>query len=237
MSIIYESNFEYIIFDTVNSEFQFENFTNWEKNRPADMIRVYQIKEHILNNDITLIPGIISCWVKDGVYQIYDGIHRFLAAKLVVQSQASSKLYLMIRVLNARNEQDVMNDFVNLNKSICIPSIYVEDTSVLKKTICQEIAAKLCKKYPSFVSPARRPVFYNFNRDGLVDWISTWNIDFSKQDVQELAFQTLLNINKEAKAYVEKMEIETPKKCEAHDFYLFYFDRDVIRRSVEKVLT
>jgi hypothetical protein len=237
MTTIFDSETIHLALHAVDSEFPFDQYINWSKNRPPDMVRVYQIKEYLLNNNLSLAPGIVSCWTtKTTPFQIYDGIHRFLAVKALVEADPTKVIHVLIQILVARKEQEVIDDFVNLNKSVCIPSIYIEDTSVLKKTVCQDIAEALCKRYPSFISPSRKPYAYNFNRDILIEWISTWNIDFSKAGIQHLAVQELLKLNGEAKTYVERMNIPHPNKCKYHNFFLFYLEKTDIKRKIEQVL-
>jgi hypothetical protein len=225
-----------------SSEIEFESFFNWNKNRPPDAVRIQQIKEYFLNNNIRLVPGIISVWETDRAnnhkpaYYIYDGIHRFLAVKELIQERPTREFFLLIQFKWPKREQEIIDDFINLNKSVSVPSIYIEDTDILKKTVCQNIAEALCKRYPTFVSPSRKPYIYNFNRDVLIEFISTWQINFNKPGVHHLAFEELLKLNEEAKIYVSKMGIETPKKCKYHDFYLFYLEITEIKRRMETVL-
>jgi hypothetical protein len=219
-----------------SSDINFDAFSNWTKNRPPDQVRIQQIKEHFLNNNTLLVPGIISVWNKFGDFYIYDGIHRFLAVKEIVEQNPEREFFMLIQLKLTKREQDIIDDFINLNKSVSVPSIYIEDTDILKKTVCQNIAEELCKRYPAFVSPSRKPFIYNFNRDNLIEFISTWQINFSKPGVQHLAFQELLKLNTEAKTYVEKMGIAHPKKCKYHDFFLFYLDPVTIQRRMEEIL-
>lgn len=220
-----------------SSDIDFNQFSNWAKNRPPDQVRIQQIKQHFLNNNTRLIPGIISAWDKDdGIFYIYDGIHRFLALKEILEQNPDQDFFLLIQFKTAKREQEIIDDFINLNKSVSVPTIYIEDTDALKKTVCQNIAEELCKRFPAFVSPSRKPYVYNFNRDNLIEFISSWQINFSKPGVQHIAFQELLKLNQEAKAYVTEMLIPHPKKCKYHDFYLFYLDSTKIQRRMETVL-
>jgi hypothetical protein len=220
-----------------SSDIDFSQFSNWSKNRPPDQVRIQQIKQHFLNNNTRLIPGIISAWDKeDGTFYIYDGIHRFLALKEILEQNPDQEFFILIQFKLTKREQEIIDDFINLNKSVSVPTIYIEDTDILKKTVCQNIAEELCKRFPTFVSPSRKPYIYNFNRDNLIEFISNWQINFSKPGVQQIAFQELLKLNQEAKVYVNEMNIAHPKKCKYHDFYLFYLDPVKIQRRMETVL-
>jgi len=226
-----------------SSDIDYSLFSNWNKNRPPDAVRIQQIKEHFLNNTVRLVPGVISVWEPPRSpsepterYYVYDGIHRFLAVKELIAENPQREFFLLIQFKWPKREQEIIDDFINLNKSVSVPSIYIEDTDILKKTVCQNIAEALCKRYPAFVSPSRKPYVYNFNRDVLIEFISTWQINFGKPGVQHVAFQELLKLNEEAKTYVLNMGIQHPKKCKYHDFYLFYLDPLKIKSRVEAVL-
>lgn len=228
---------------SVNTNHFFDQYVNWGKNRPPDMVRVQQIKEFILNNNIQLVPGVIYAWRRTenipNKYYVYDGIHRLMAVKELIQNGDILKeqpLFVLIQIKTATREQEIIDDFINLNKSVSVPSIYLEDTDILKKTVCQNIAEELCKRYPTFVSPSRKPFIYNFNRDVLIEFVSTWNINFSKPGIQHLAIQELLKLNQSAKEYVYKMGITHPKKCKYHDFFLFFMEASEIKRRMEEIL-
>jgi hypothetical protein len=92
-----------------SSDIQFESFFNWAKNQPPDPVRVQQIKEHFLNNNTLLVPGIISVWNKygDGLF-IYDGIHRFLAVKELVEQHPTREFFLLIQLKLTKHEQEII---------------------------------------------------------------------------------------------------------------------------------
>jgi hypothetical protein len=211
----------------------FTKIVNWSKNRPPDQIRIKQILEHYNNCNITLIPGIIYMWKNPELetYSVYDGIHRLLAA-----NEYKSDAILIFHILTSKNEQDIINDFLNINKSVSVPTIYLEETNVIKKLVCQNVADDLCRLYPTFVSPSRKPYVYNFNRDNLVEFISTLDIDFYKSGIDKYIINELKGINCEAKNYVFRHKIEYPKKCAYHDFYLFFLDKSVIKQKLENFL-
>jgi hypothetical protein len=101
-----------------SSDIDFDAFSNWIKNRPPDIVRVQQIKEHFLNNNTRLVPGIISIWNNFGDFYIYDGIHRFLAVKEIVNQTPEKELFLLMQFKLTKHEQEIIDDFINLNKSV-----------------------------------------------------------------------------------------------------------------------
>jgi hypothetical protein len=209
------------------------DFANWTKNRPPDMVRVRQIVEYYKLNNTKLVPGIVYTWRHPEKRKsiVYDGIHRLLAA-----FQVEHPMDVLIQIKNTNKEQEIIDDFININKSVSVPSIYLEDTDTLKKTVCLTVAEEICKRYPNFVSPSRKPYVYNFNRDNLIEFVSSWSINFARPNVQHLILEELVKLNREAKAYVHKMNIPHPKKCSFHEFFLFFLEKDRIRSRMEDVL-
>lgn len=230
---IYQNDNVFLIKYFINKDHHFL-FKNWEKNRPPDDIRIVQIAEYFSSTNIGIVPGVIYAWQQPGenTLFIYDGIHRIMAAQ-----KTGKELVCLIQIMMTSNEQDVIDDFLNINKSISVPSIYLEETNVLKKLVCQNVADEMCRKYPTFVSPSRKPYVYNFNRDNLVEFISTLQIDFTKQGIDKRILNELIGMNYIAKDYVMRNKITHPRKCVFHNFYLFYLQKSVIKDRLEQILS
>jgi hypothetical protein len=210
------------------------NFENWKKNRPPDEVRIRQISEYFKGNNLRIIPGVIYAWKtpQEANLVVYDGIHRLLAAK-----ESEKELICLIQVTATNDEQVIVDHFLNINKSVSVPSIYLEETDVLKKLVCQNVANELCRRYPTFVSPSRKPFIYNFNRDNIVEFISTLELDFCKPGIDKKIVNELNGMNYLAKDHVIRNQISHPKKCSFHNFYLFYLDKPVIKHRLEEVLS
>lgn len=228
---IVECDKEITLYKCKLNEINNEIFVNWEKNRPPDDIRTLQIFQYYIDNNLKIIPGVIYAWEKDNKLYIYDGIHRFLAGQ-----KTNTNMVFLLQVRKTDKESEIINDFLNLNKSVCVPSIYLEEGSVIKKLVCQNIANMLCKKYPDFVSPSRKPYQYNFNRDNIVEFISTLDVDFTRANIDLLIFNELMGLNYVAQDFVKTKNIKCPKKCNFHKFYLFYLDKSLIKRKIEDQL-
>lgn len=204
------------------------NIRNWNKNRPVDKIRVKEIKEFYEKSNLDLIPGIIYTWFNNDIYYIYDGLHRYTALK-----ELNKEFKILMYINYSNDENDIINDFVNINKSIPVPSIYFENEQLIKKSICQNIADQLCRDYPQFVSAARKPHVYNFNRDIIVEYISTFNINFQTKNIDKIVYKILLKLNDHAKQKLKDGNIIYPKKCDKYNFYLFYLDKYYIKEQIE----
>jgi hypothetical protein len=211
---------------------------NWEKNRPVDNIRVNEILEYYQNQKIDIAPGIIYCWANNNKLYIYDGLHRYTAVeKLNEITDYKKNLKILVQINYSLDECDIVKDFININKSIPIPQIYLENESLIKKQTCQNIADNLCRKFPNFISTSRKPHIYNFNRDLIVDFISTLNIDFKIKNADKKVFNLLIKINLEAKEDILKNNIIHPKKCDKYNFYLFYKEKYYIKTFIEDNFT
>ena len=228
---IVECDKEITLYKCKLHEINNEIFVNWEKNRPPDEIRTLQIFQYYIDNNLKIIPGVIYGWEKDNKLYIYDGIHRFLAGQ-----KTNNNMVFLLQVRKTDKESEIINDFLNLNKSVCVPSVYLEEGSVIKKLVCQNIANMLCKKYPDFVSPSRKPYQYNFNRDNIVEFISTLDVDFTRANIDLLIFNELMGLNYVAQDFVKTKAIKCPKKCNFHKFYLFYLEKNLIKRKIEDQL-
>jgi len=222
-------------------------FVNWEKNRPPDNIRIEDISNHYKHNNIEIVPGIISLWcpqkwtidkmmmdqefLLQNSFTIYDGIHRFYAGFRYLESfskkQETPNIYAIVCIYFTIKEQDIIQDFININKSIPIPTYYLSgNRSILK--ICEKVADYFCQHYLSFQSASRNPNVYNFNRDGLIECLS--NTRFHAWDEKKI-IDILLEINKMAKTILRYKK--KPKKCEVFQFYLFGLEWNQIRQMIE----
>jgi len=203
---------------------------NWKNNRPADKIRIEQIKEYYNSRNTDLIPGILYIWKKSNDEMIiYDGLHRFLAALEVEKKN----MKCIVKFIYGR-ESNIIEDFKNINSGVSLPFLYLEENNELKKKVCENVANAMCDKFPEFVSPSRKPHRQNFNRDNLIEFISNLNIDFLKNKIDTIILEELNGLNFFAMDFVNRNKISHPKKCYYHKFYLFYLSADFIKCSIEK---
>lgn len=208
----------------------FKSIKIWRLNRPVDTVRVEMIHNYFLLEDIKVVPGQISAWVnEEHELEIYDGFHRFSAAK--------DNMFVCIKILNTKDNNRVVKDFKNINMSISVPELYLEESTNKKKEVCENLAQKMCDTFPNCRSPSRNPQPQNFNRDSFIELISSLNVDFYTKNIEVKLWNELLGLNKEAKQYVVSHRIKTPKKCEWNNFWLFYLSRDLIRSKLEECVT
>lgn len=208
------------------------DFVNWSKNRPPDTTRINHLKEYYVAEKVEFIPGIIYAWDNGDKLQIYDGIHRVLAAK-----ELNLQFTFLMCVYKTDNEDLIVKDFKAINKSCPVPTLYTDDQNemtLLKKLVCENVVEELCKKYYAFISPSRKPFIYNFNRDVIIEWLSEFKIDWNIKNLSIIIIQELQGLNFVAKDYVERNKINTPKKCKFHNFYLWYLSKSFIQDKLEQ---
>lgn len=205
---------------------------NWIKNRPADKHRINEIYNYYKDNNINLIPGIIYVWQHVKKLHIYDGLHRYLAAKKLIKT-TDRDFNILVYINLSKNESEIIDEFTRINKSIPIPSIYLENEVLIKKQICEYIAEEFCKQYPDFISTSRKPHIYNFNRDLIIEWLSTFKVDFNINNLEKIIFKILLKLNDKAKNQILTGNFQHPKKCDKYNFYLFFLDKEYIKQEVE----
>lgn len=215
----------------------FPNFINWNKNRPPDEIRINDIKEYYVRENITVIPGIIYAWdkCKNNELEIYDGIHRLLAAKELFISDCKEFTFLL-NIVKTTNEDIIINDFKSINKSCPVPNLYTETNdqiNLIKRVVCENVVSELCNKYRDFVSPSRKPFRYNFNRDVTLEFLSELNVDWNIKGLSNIILQELYGLNFIAKDFVARNKLQIPKKCEYHNFYLWFLEKNFIKEKLE----
>lgn len=215
----------YIDYFTLIKLFKIEN---WDKNSLSDINKVNIITDYYKSNDIQLIPGIIYLWERNNNYYLYDGLHRFKAIQYL-----NKNVKLMIYINTTQDEEKIIQEFKNLKQSISLPSMYIDKTDLIKKSVCNYLADALCRNYSKFISTTTKHHPCNFNRNVLIQLFSLLQIDFNIPEIEMIIFKYLLELNLEAHNYLIENHIKYPKKCDKYNFYLFYLNKDYIKRQIE----
>lgn len=208
----------------------FNGIKIWRLNRPVDEVRVYTISKYYIEEAVCVVPGQISGWLNEkNEVEIYDGFHRYSACV----NNKMDDMYMYIKVMETDNLHDVISDFKNLNQSVSVPTLYYEQNSEKKKQVCEAIAKRLCDRYPECRSASRNPQPQNFNRDGFIELLSLLSVDFYLENLEVKLWNELVGLNLEAQHYVKTHKIKTPKKCDYYRFWLFYLQREYIKKKLE----
>lgn len=207
---------------------------NWKNNRPADSIRINEIYQFYIINNISIVPGILYVWFNNNQFHIYDGSHRYEAAKLY-----NKEALQFIIHINYNTNDKIIEDFKNINKSISVPDLYFEEETqerLYKESFSQNLAKLFCDNYPKFVSITQKPKKFNFNRDHLVNTFSKCNINFKLQNIHINIYESLINgLNIETKEKLILKNIKLPTKCHMYNFYIFYNSNDKIIKYINNI--
>lgn len=217
---------------------KFPEFVNWNKNRPPDEIRIRDIKEYYVRNNISFIPGIIYAWDNNKELEIYDGIHRIIAAHELYITD-NKQFTFLLHIIKTQNEDIIIENFKSINKSCPVPLMYTEldeQINLIKRVVCENVVSELCNKYNNFLSPSRKPYRYNFNRDVTLEFFSELEIDWNIKGLSNIILQEIYGLNFIAKDFVSRNNIQCPKKCQFYNFYLWFLEKGFIKEKLENAL-
>jgi hypothetical protein len=225
--VVYSEKKFKIIKISVKKLYDKYEISNYHRNRNPDPVRINKINEYYIKNKILKIPQEIACWDRDKHLLVYDGIHRLTAARNIPD------MVVFVKIMYTE-EQDILDDFKNINSGVNLPFLYLEENNKDKRRVCESVMKKLCTDYSNCMSPSRNCQKQNFNRDVFIESIlGTLNIDFSKKDIEISIYNSILAINNIARLYILENKISTPKKCNYYRFWLMYLPISEIKKRIE----
>jgi hypothetical protein len=209
----------------------------WSRNRDPDMERVTEMHDHQTKNGY--IPKMIHlAEIKEEGVVCYDGNHR----REVFNMCNDDELVCIVDVMFDTTQNEVYKAFNNINKSVQLPAIYVEehneDNSV--KIEILKLVKKFETKYKVFVSASARCHAPNFNRDALTDNI----YEIYKSLRQTVSIDQIgkllskLNVEYSRERLCRPHSLYKPsviEKCKAQNLWLFV-ERTIPFDHVEKVM-
>jgi len=209
----------------------------WSRNRDPDMERVNEMVEY--HNKGGYIPTMIHlAEVKDEGMVCYDGNHR----KEVFNKCLDEAVMCVVDVMFDATHNDVYKAFNNINKSVQLPAIYIEeanDDNDVKADIVK-LVRQYETKYKPFLSTSPRCHAPHFNRDTLTDNIYNIFKSFSNAVGVEEIGKLLDKLNNEYSQgrlcrphSVYKQHII--EKCRKHNMWLF-IEKTIPFEHVEKML-
>ena len=240
-SIILKNSDKDITYLTTVSRLQELDIKNWIKNRCPDESRIIDIIEDFTKRNLVCMPGIICIWndTLNDKYYIYDGAHRYYAS-IDRFRNFGIDMKCIVRLVKTIDENEIVVDFQNINKSISVPFLYLEDTYEEgfnnKKEVCENVVNYLCVKYKPFTSPSRKCRQSNFNRDNLIELIRSLEINWKQHGLKSIIINKIETLVRYSKEYVINNNIKYPKKCADHNFFLFYLGNDFIKKQIETSL-
>jgi hypothetical protein len=130
----------------------------WSGNRDTDKSRVKEMIQYVASGGY--VPKFIHvAELQDEGLVCYDGNHR----REVFNSLEDPNLQCVVDVLFCASQSDVLEAFNNINKSVQLPAIYLEDSKVKDKLLA--LVRQYEQRYKPFLSASPRCHVPHFNRD------------------------------------------------------------------------
>ncbi len=134
----------------------------WSRNRDSDPERIQEMKTYF--NKGGYLPKIIHlAEVPNEGIVCYDGNHR-----REVFNQSNDDLLCIIDIMFQSTQNEVYKAFTNINKSVQLPAIYIDDIPNIKEEILS-LVKEYEKNYKPLLSASPRCHAPNFNRDNFTD--------------------------------------------------------------------
>jgi hypothetical protein len=195
----------------------------WSKNRDCDPVRAKEIAESIKKG--SYVPKIIYLASIDSEGIVcYDGNTRRNAFNLLVGTEFEIN-EILIDIIFDISEVKLRELFIDINKNISVPDIYIEsgeDSNSKVKLDIIQLVKTYTDKYKTHSSSSNKCTVPNFNRDLLIDNIYSIYKEYdgclSISKIEET--MSLLNEEYKSGKYPSTKETVT-KKCKQSGLYLF----------------
>jgi hypothetical protein len=133
----------------------------WKYNRPPDMNRVPEIHEWM--KTFQRMDGVLNlAYISGEGLVCFEGNHRRLALE-------NLQIVVLIDIVWDATDEIVTYEFRRLNKSVCVPDLYITDTTSSLRVEIEDAVAEFRKKFPGNESTSGKPNRPNYNRDKLTD--------------------------------------------------------------------
>ena len=189
----------------------------WSRNRESDKVRVLEMLDFY--NSGGYIPPIIHIAELDEGLVCYDGNHRRELFKIIKDVE---DILIIVDVVFNSSQYTVYNIFENINKSVQVPAIYLDEfdnTLNIKEDIIN-LVKTYEKKYKKFISTSARPKSPNFNRDNFADNIYDIYLKFNRTLSIDHIQDLLVQLN-ESYSTKNNLPILVFNKCKKYNFWLF----------------
>jgi hypothetical protein len=154
----------------------------------------------------------------------FEGNHRRLALQ-------DLEIQVLVDILWSATDEIVVNEFRRLNKSICVPDLYISETKFELKEQIEKAVLEFRKKYSSMESPSGRPQRPNFNRDKLTDELLRL---YNELGIPIDALVSKLNLLNEylKKSDKTKLSENVKQKCEKSGLWLFAWSSSISAKDL-----
>jgi len=199
-------------------KFKTLDITQWKYNRPPNLERIPEI--HLWMKQFNRMDGVINlAYISGEGLVCFEGNHRRLALE-------GLEIPVLIDILWDASHEIVTHEFKRLNKSICVPEIYlVESESSLRGEI-EKAISDFRKKFSKMESNSGRPQRPNYNRDKFTDEIMRLQKELNIT-ISELMVK-IYDMNESYKTKDKsKLAEKTISKCENSGLWLFAWSSSI----------
>ena len=184
----------------------------WKFNRPPDLSRLSEIRAWM--SEFKRMDGVLNlAYVLGEGLVCFEGNHRRLALDGI-------DITVFVDILWDVSHEVVVHEFRRLNKSICVPDLYVTENHYAVRDSVEKAVQEFRKKYPSMESSSGRPQRPNFNRDKLTDELFRVHKELGIS-IEDLMVK-LSSLNETLKASDKtKLSDLVKQKCEKSGLWLF----------------
>lgn len=173
----------------------------------------------------------------------YDGNHRRCMFERLYELGDEFDCEVIIDIMFDVTQEQVYTAFENVNKSIQVPAIYLDDDLSKVKDDIIKLVDSYVLRYKAFVSSSSKCHRPSFNRDTFIEDVSNIFIYFKKgkdplsiEDIRNLLTKLNVYYGKQQLNYDHSTLTETSlKKCKKHDFWLFGHERNISINHLEKI--
>jgi hypothetical protein len=194
----------------------------WKFNRPPDITRLAEIRSWM--TEFKRMDGVLNlAYISGEGLVCFEGNHRRLALD-------GLDITVFADVLWDVTDEIVVHEFRRLNKSICVPDLYVTENHYAVRENIEKAVQEFRKKYPSMESSSGRPQRPNFNRDKLTDELFRLHKELGIS-IEDLMVK-LNSLNDTLKVSDKsKLSDSIKQKCEKSGLWLFAWNSSINMRN------
>lgn len=196
----------------------------WKYNRPPDMTRIPEI--HDWMKEFGRMDGVLNlAYIQGEGLVCFEGNHRRLALD-------GLDIPVFVDIVWDATHESLAHEFRRLNKSVCVPDLYVAETSATLRLELEDAVAEFRKKYSSMESTSGRPQRPNYNRDRLTDEITRLQKELVVPVGELMTRIYALNeyyAGNDKSKLTEKMR----QKCEASGLWLFAWSSSIATKDLQ----
>lgn len=193
-------------------KFKTLDIKQWKYNRPPDFSRVPDI--HTWMKQFNRMDGLLNlAYISGEGLVCFEGNHRRLALE-------GLDIVVLVDIVWDATHDTLIHEFRRLNKSVCVPDLYVVENETTLRGEIENAVAEFRKKYPLLESNSGRPQRPNYNRDKLTDEIHRLRGELNIPVASVMSRLDALNEKYKTRDRT-KLSEKTVQKCEDSGLWLF----------------